>query len=254
MFHFGTEYKKMAALLAYMEFQFEACFQVILQLYITDFHYGFIRISSNNQLISLLQSYATIIITMSNVWIPQLVGTREYVPTLKTKVWQFCLNFNLFITLMFLFWWLGLENHYVKLFIALLYSGMCSTLLLHTNCCKFFNPNRLKSCLLTLLFLVKFILMIISLCATIYLYIQGTLLDIESLNPVLIFQWILSSITICMDAFFVYIFGKSAFKKHSISSIWSMELAIISKPLFCSCIFLSSCSFVSWALFLLRSI
>ena len=226
-----------------------------MQSYITLFYYVKIRLTSTNQLLTLLLSYVTIISTLTNVWIPQVVGNRQYVPTLKTKVWQLSLNINLFTTLIVTLNLSGAtRNHYIQLFVVVLSAGICSILVLNTNYCKNLNPNRLKSCLLTLLFLVKFILMIISLCATIYLYIQGTPLDIESLNPVLIFQWILSSITICMDAFFVYIFGKSAFKKHSISSIWSMELAIISKPLFCSCIFLSSCSFVSWALFLYRSI
>ena len=125
-------------------------------------------------------------------------------------------------------------------------------MVLHTNYCKKFNPNMLKSCLLSLLFLVKFIFMIIFLCAFIYIvYIQGSL-DIEILSPVPIFLLISSSITICTDAFFVYVFGKSALKKHSISSIWNMEPAIISTQLFCTCIFLSSCFFVS-ALYLIIS-
>ena len=200
MFHFGTEYKKMAALLAYMEFQFEACFQVILQLYITDFHYGFIRISSNNQLISLLQSYATIIITMSNVWIPQFVGTRQHVPTLKTKVWQFSLNFMLFFTLLnTLIFSGGTRNHYMQLCVGLLYAGMCSTLLLHNKCCKRFqHTNRLKSSLLTFLFLIKLAFNSIYM----HVYISPYFDYHIPFHNVLASQ---TSITICMDAFFVYI-------------------------------------------------
>ena len=222
------------------------CFQALLQSYIALFYYSQIRLPSGNQFLSLIQSFVTIITTLSNVWIPQVVGNRQYVPTLKTKVWQRYLNTTLFNSLFFTLALIGTtRNTYMQLFVVSLYAAICSTLVLHNNYCKNFNPNRLKSCLLTLLFLVKFILMIIFLCGFFYtVYIQGNL-DIEILSPVPIFLLISTSITVCMDAFFVYIFGKSALKKHSISSIWNMEPTIISKPLFCTCIFLSGCAFVS---------
>ena len=223
------------------------CFQALLQTYITDFYYAQIRLPSTNQLLSLFQSYATIIFTLTNVWIPQVVGNRQYVPTLKTKVWQFCLNFILFLSLIFTLSFSGsTRNHYIQLFVVLLYAGMCSTLVLHTNCCKKFNPNRLKSCLLTLLFLAKLIFVSLLLCVFVYtLYKWGTF---DNPHPFLIMAYcILPLIIICTDAFFVYIFGKSAMKKHSISSIWNMDPAIISKPLFCTCIFLASL-FIVWSL------
>ena len=224
------------------------CFQALLQTYITDFYYAQIRLASTNQNLSLFQSYATIIFTLTNVWIPQIVGNRQYVPTLKTKVWQFCLNTILFNSLMLTLMKSGItRNHYIQLFVVLLYAGMCSTLLLHTNCCKKFNPNRLKSCLLILLFLAKLIFVSLLLCAFVYIFYTQGLLDIDNLHPINIIYCNLPLILICTDTFFVYIFGKSAMKKHSISSIWNMDPAIISKPLFCTCIFLASL-FIVWAL------
>ena len=207
----------------------------MLQTYITQFYYFSIRQISTNQCLSLFQSYACIIFTLTNVWIPQAVGNRQYVPSLKTKVWQFCLYFILFNSLMLTLWLSGNTRiQYLQLFLVLLYAGMCSTLFLHNNFCKKFDPNRLKSCLLSLLFLVKFIFMSLFLCAAVYL------LGFENLHTTNIGYSLASSIIICTDAFFVYIFGKLALKKHSISSIWNMDPAIISKPLFCTCIFLAS--------------
>ena len=213
----------------------------MLQTYITQFYYGSIRLPSTDQFLSLFQSYATIIFTLTKVWTPQVLGNRQYVPSLKTIVWQVCLNKILFLSLIFHLWLSGnLRNHYIQLFVVLLYAGMCSTLLLHTNCCKFFNPNRLKSCLLTLLFLANLIFMSLSLCVIVCILYTLGLLDIDNLHPVPIITFCIQPlILICTDAFFVYIFGKSAWKKHSISSIWNMDPAIISKPLFCTCIFLA---------------
>ena len=216
------------------------CLQNLLQTYITQFYYGTIRLPSTNQFFSLFQSYTTIVFTLTNVWIPQAVGNRQYVPTVKTKVWQFCLNYIFFASLMVTLMFSGnSRNQYIQLFVVLLYAGMCSTLFLHNNLCKKFNPNRLKSCLLTLLFLIKFILMSLFLFVAVYsIYIEG-IDNIDIPGPVMSFC-ILPVIIICMDAFFVYIFRKSALRKHSISLIWNMDSAIISKPLFCTCIFLFS--------------
>ena len=218
------------------------CFQALLQTYIAQFYYAQIRLPSIDQFLSLFQSYATIIFTLTKAWIPQIVGNRQYVPSLKTKVWQSCLNFNLFNSLIVTLWTSGTtRNHYIQLFIVLLYAGMCSTLLLHTNCCKFFNPNRLKSCLLTLLFLAKFTSVSIFLCANVYTFYAKGYFDNDTLHPIEILGWCLQPlIMVCTDAFFVYIFGKSALKNHSISSIWNMDPDTISKPLFCTCIFPAS--------------
>ena len=43
---------------------------------------------------------------------------------------------------------------------------------------------------------------------------------------------IISLIIVCSDIFLVYLFSKSAFKMHSISSVWNMDPTIISKPCF----------------------
>ena len=227
----------------------------MLQTYITQFYYFSIRQISTNQCLSLFQSYACIIFTLTNVWIPQAVGNRQYVPSLKTKVWQFCLYFILFNSLMLTLWLSGNTRiQYLQLFLVLLYAGMCSTLFLHNNFCKKFNPNRLKSCLLTFLFFVKFIFMSLLLCVFVYTVYSIGFLDIDNLHPVPIMTiCIMPSITICTDAFFVHIFAKSALKKHSINSIWNMEPAIISKPLFCTGIFLFSCLIVWLLSFILCS-
>ena len=238
----------MTALLAYMEFQFEACFQILLQTYISDFYITGIRAVSTNQIISLTQSYATIIITVTNVWIPQLVGTRQYVPTLKTKVWQFALNIMLFFTLLNTVQFSGLtRNHYFHIFVVVLYAGMCSTLLLHNNVCKKFkHTNRLKSCLLTFLFLIKIAFTSLS------MYVPPISDFFEYPNiPFLISLFIQTLFTICMDAFFVYIFGKSALNTYSSSSIWNNDPAIISKPLFYTSIFLASFQILLLLLFIM---
>ena len=175
----------------------EACLQALFQFFITYYYYFGIRAASTNQMISLYQSYATIIITMSNVWIPQFVGTRQHVPTLKTKVWQFSLNFMLFFTLLnTLIFSGGTRNHYMQLCVGLLYAGMCSTLLLHNKCCKRFqHTNRLKSSLLTFLFLIKLAF------NSIYMHVYSSpYFDYHiPFHNVLASQ---TSITICMDAFF----------------------------------------------------
>ena len=229
----------MAALLAYMEFQFETFFQYLLQTYIVDHCSTVHRMESTNQIISLLQSWITIIITMSNVWIPQLIGTRQYVPTLKTKVWQFSLNYTLFSTLLnTLTMSASPEKHPFLKFVILLYAGMCSTMLLHNNWCKTFRyTNRLKSCLLTLLFLIKLVL------DSLFLYVMihfGLYFHIPIWRPIHIQTIIQVISSICTDTFFVFLFGKSALNAYSLSSIWNLEPTIISKPLFCAGLFLAS--------------
>ena len=227
----------MAALLAYMEFQFEACLQALFQTYITYFNFRGIRNASTNQVISLYQSYATIIITVSNVWIPQLIGTRQYVPTIKTKVWQFSLNTMLFFSLLNTLYFRTYNDVYFE-FVVLLYAGMCSTLLLHNNVCKKFkHTNRLKSCLLTFLFLIKLVFGSLQLS----IYLKYNTLDFNLMG---IFYVILPNITICMDAFFAYTIGKSALKSYSLSSIWNLDPTIISKPLLCTGYFLASLNIV----------
>ena len=177
---------------------------------------------------------------MSNVWIPQLVGTRQYVPTLKTKVWQFSLNFMLFFNLLNTLTFSAVfGNNYVILCVVLLYAGMCSTLLLHNKCCKNFkHTNRLKSSLLTFLFLIKLAF------DSHFMYIISSFYDYLYI-PILTVGFSQRLITICMDAFFVYIFGKSALKSYSISSIWNLDTSIISKPLFCIGLFLASLNIVN---------
>ena len=134
----------MAALLAYMEFQFEACFQAVLQMYIAFFYYYGIRAGSTNQYISIDQSSATIIITMTNVWIPQLVGTRQHVSTLKTKVWQFCLNTSLFLSLEYALAGPDVSGVTgIYLYALVLYAGLCSTFFLHNKWCRKFKLCRL---------------------------------------------------------------------------------------------------------------
>ena len=179
---------------------------------------------------------------MSNVWIPQLVGTRQHVPTLKTKVWQFSLNSILFFTLVNTLNFIGISrNHNMQLCVVLLYAGMCSTLLLHNKCCKKFkHTNRLKSSLLTFLFLIK--LAFDSLYMYLRIYAISPFFDYHI--PFHIELVIQPPFIICMDAFFVYIFGKSALQTYSLSSIWNLEPTIISKPLFCTGLFLSSLNIV----------
>ena len=233
----------MAALLAYMEFQMEACFQALFQFFITYFYHFGIMAASTNQMISLYQSYATITITMSNVWIPQFVGTRQHVQTLKTKMWQFSLNSMLFFTLLnTLIFSGGTRNHYMQLCVGLLYAGMCITLLLHNKYCKRFkHTNRLKSSLLTFLFLMKLSFNSLYMHDYISPYFDYHI----PFHNVLVSQ---TSITICMDAFFAYIFGKSALNTYSLSSIWNLDPTIISKPLFCTGPFLAS-FYIVWILF-----
>ena len=221
----------------------EACLQACLQSYITNVYFYNIRITTTNQMISLYQSYATIIVTMSNVWIPQVVGTRQHVPTLKTKVWQFCLNTIIFFSLKNTLNFSGYrKNYYVLLSFVLLYAGLCSILLLHNNRCKKFNQiNRLKSSLLTFLFLIKLGF------DSFYLYgasYSDSFYPTYYMTTCYIMNVIHSIVTICMDAFFAYIFGKSALKSYSISSIWNLDPTIISKPLLCTGLFVSSLNIV----------
>ena len=101
MFHYGTEFTKMSAMLSYLEFQMETCLQIVLQTYISAYYFAGKRMTSTSQTISLYQSYLTVLFTLTKVWLPQLVGNRQYVSTLKTKVWQFALNLTLFFSLIF---------------------------------------------------------------------------------------------------------------------------------------------------------
>ena len=218
----------MAALLSYLEFQFEACPQILLQRHIAFGYYSGIREYSTNQSISTYQSQLTIVMTLTNVWLPQLVGKRQYVSTLKTKVWQFALNLILVLsllnTLTASFHSRNYGYYYVILFVVLLFACMASTFMLNKNCCKKFEQTeRLKLYLLCLLFIVK---------NAFDCYVLYALVYLGHLTPVYVLLVIQASITICMDIFFAYIFGKSAFKMHSISSIWNMEPTIISKPCF----------------------
>ena len=131
---------------------------------------------------------------------------------------------------------------------VLLYAGMCSTLLLPNNVCKTFkHTNRLKSCLLTILFLIK--LFFDSLALYGFLYMGYSLSFVIG-----IIQGLIQVITtICMDAFFAYIFGKSALKSYSISSIWNLDPTLISKPLLCTGLFVASLNIVDILFYLISS-
>ena len=159
IFHYGTEFKKMTALLSYLEFQFEACLQIFLQTYIGWGYYKDIRMKSISQLLSYYQSQLTIILTLTNVWLPQLVGNRQNVSTLKTKVWQFSLNITLFLSLLeTLTISFKSRKYYVIFSVVMLYACMASTVLLYKNSSKKLKQiERLKSCLISSLFLVQLV-------------------------------------------------------------------------------------------------
>ena len=170
---------------------------------------------------------------------PQLVGTRLHVPTLKTKVWQFSLNIILYFTLGNTLNFCGLSGNY-QLPVVLLYAAMFSTLLLHNKCCKRFqHTNRLKSFLLTSLFLIKLAFSSYLLYKLIFFADYHIPHHLSAISQTLI--------TICMDAFFVYIFGKSALNTYSLSSIWNLNPTVISKPLFCAGLSLGSIQ-IMWLL------
>ena len=82
----------------------------------------------------------TVLFTLTKVWLPQLLGNRQYVSTLKTKVWQFALNWILFFSLIFTLNVIHMNSsergYFYNIFVLLLYVFIGSTFLSNKNCCK----------------------------------------------------------------------------------------------------------------------
>ena len=230
----------------------ETCLQIALQTYISGYYFAGKRMTSTSQTISLYQSYLTVLFTLTKVWLPQLVGSRQYVSTLKTKVWQFALNLILFFSLIFTLNVIHInssapfeQGYFHNIFISLLYLCIGSTFLSSKNCFKKFEQTKtLKLCLLSLLFLVKIAFDCLLLYKIQHLYKLIRFYFSVDYIPLFILTPIQHCIIICNDAFLAYIFGKSALKMHSISSIWNMEPTIVSKPVFYTCLFLAVCTVV----------
>ena len=211
------------------------CLQAFLQVYITSFYYSLVRVPSTNQMLSIFQSMFTICTTMLKVWLPQVLGVRQFATTSRPRWWAGNLTGLLFITLMITLNTTGFSrDYYVQVYVLLLDVAICSIFSLHKNCFKKFKQiERLKSCLLSSLFLVKLATDIF------FLYKIVNYGSFDYHIPVNVFLVIEMFIVIFIDAFFAYIFGKSFLKSYSISSIWKYDPDIISKQLYWTLFFLT---------------
>ena len=129
-------------------------------------------------------------------------------------------------------------NNYTKYRVASLYACMASTFLLNKSFCKFKQSERLKLCLLSILFIVK-----IGYCiyCIYYIFNSGALAYHTPSMYVITIHFFLFLFT---NTFVAYILGKSALKMHSLSSIWNLDLTIISKPCFFTAILLAIINFI----------
>ena len=104
-------------MMSFCEFLLEACLQFLLQLYVVQIRYQAIRHWNWNQFLSIILSSLTIVLTLTKVIMPQVVGRKQgssNMHGLKEKVWQLVLNFMLFYSFKYTFIYLfhlPLENY-----------------------------------------------------------------------------------------------------------------------------------------------
>ena len=201
-------------MIAYCEFQFEACPQYILQDYIAEFRYNSVRIMSWFQSSSIMLSSFTIVFTLTKVVIPQIYGQEASI------------NHTFLLAILFLTFkdscgQMMIKKNYYFFSLIIAYVIICNIVILWKDYFnQLTNSGKIKSSMLSLLYL--------HFTGYNCFYIVDLYLQNSEINFSLYFNFLKAIVILSCNLFFAFIFIKATIRNYPPKTIWIFDKEIIS--------------------------